>query len=470
MEPKLSAPVSSVSSVSSFCHRYLMPVLGFVSPIIDRPRRSLRTLKKWRAARWARPLAFFGIFGPGLIAANAGNDAGGIATYASVGAEYGFGLLWMIVVVTVSLGVVQEMCARMGAASGKGLSDLIRERFGVRGASFAMSTLLVANSLITISEFAGIAAASELVGIPKYITVPVAAVCIWLLVTRGSYQRVEKVFLAMTLAFFAYPIAAILAHPNWGMVIRQTFLPTLPHNHLSLYLLLFVGTVGTTITPYMQAYIQAAVAEKGTDMSQYAAERADVYLSSVFSDLISAFIIIATGATLFAASHGMGVQITDAKQAALALEPFLGRNAVYIFAVGLLGASMLAAAVVPLSTSYSICESFGFERGVSHSFREAPIFNGIFTGMLAFGALIALIPGLPLIELMIIVQVINGLLLPIILVFILKLVNNPAIMGKYVNRRAENIVAYATTGLLMLLSAALIITTVLPIVGIHLPQ
>jgi NRAMP (natural resistance-associated macrophage protein)-like metal ion transporter len=462
MEQKLSAPATTVNE------RYLMPVLGFVAPIIDRPRKSLRNLRKWRATRWARLLAFFGIFGPGLIAANAGNDAGGIATYASVGAEYGYGLLWMIVVITVSLGVVQEMCARMGAATGKGLSDLIREHFGVRGASFAMATLLVANSLITISEFAGIAAASELFGVPKYITVPVAAVGIWLLVTRGSYQRVEKVFLAMTLAFFAYPIAAILAHPDWGMVVRQTLLPTLPQNHLSLYLLLFVGTVGTTITPYMQAYIQAAVAEKGTDMSQYVAERADVYLSSVFSNLISAFIIIATGATLFVASRGMGVQIADAKQAAMALQPFLGRNAVYIFAIGLLGASMLAAAVVPLSTSYSICESFGFERGVSHSFREAPIFNGIITGMLAFGALVALIPGLPLIQLMIIVQVINGILLPIILVFVLKLVNNPDIMGQYVNGRVENIVGDVTTGLLMVLSVALITTTILPILGVQL--
>jgi NRAMP (natural resistance-associated macrophage protein)-like metal ion transporter len=464
MEQKLSAPTTRVSD------RYLTPVLGFVAPIFDRPRKSLRNLRKWRATRWARPLAFFGIFGPGLIAANAGNDAGGIVTYASVGAQYGYGLLWMIVVITVSLGVVQEMCARMGAATGKGLSDLIREHFGVRGASFAMATLLFANSLITISEFAGIAAASELFGVSKYITVPVAAIVIWLLVTRGSYQRVEKVFLAMTLAFFAYPIAAILAHPDWGMVLHQTFLPTLPHSHLTLYLLLFVGTVGTTITPYMQAYIQAAVAEKGTDMSHYAAERADVYLSSVFSDLISAFIIIATGATVFVASHGMGVQIVDAKQAAMALQPFLGRNAVYIFAIGLLGASMLAAAVVPLSTAYSISESFGFERGVSHSFREAPIFNGIYTGMLAFGALVALIPGLPLIQLMIIVQVVNGILLPIILVFILKLVNNPDIMGKYVNRRVENIIAYATTGLLIVLSAALIITTILPIIGIQLPQ
>jgi Mn2+/Fe2+ NRAMP family transporter len=291
-----------------------------------------------------------------------------------------------------------------------------------------------------------------------------------MLVTRGSYQRVEKVFLAMTFAFFAYPIAAIMARPDWGSVIRHTFWPVFPSSHLSLYLLLFVGTVGTTITPYMQAYIQAAVAEKGTDMTRYADERTEVYLSSIFSNLISAFIIIATGATVFAASHGLGVQITSARQAAMALEPFLGKNAVYIFAIGLLGASMLAAAVVPLSTSYSISESFGFERGVSHSFQEAPVFNGIFTGMLAFGALVALIPGLPLIQLMIIVQVVNGVLLPIILIFILKLVNNPAIMGKYVNRRGENIVAYATTGMMIVLSAALIITTILPIVGVQLLQ
>jgi NRAMP (natural resistance-associated macrophage protein)-like metal ion transporter len=456
--------------VSSRIGGYLMSIRSVAAPLTGPPRRSLRRLRKWRATGLARPLAFFGIFGPGLIAANAGNDAGGIATYAAVGAQYGFGLLWMIVVVTISLGVVQEMCARMGAASGQGLSDLIREHFGVRGATFAMATLLLANSLITISEFAGIAAASELIGIPKYVTVPIAAIAIWVLVTRGSYQRVEKVFLAMTFAFFAYPIAAILARPDWGSVIRQTFWPVFPSSHLSLYLLLFVGTVGTTITPYMQAYIQAAVAEKGTEMSHYAEERTEVYLSSVFSDLISAFIIIATGATIFAASHGLGVQITDARQAAMALEPFLGKNAVYIFAIGLLGASMLAAAVVPLSTSYSICESFGFERGVSHSFQEAPVFNGIVTGMLAFGALVAMIPGLPLIQLMIIVQVVNGVLLPIILIFILKLVNNPAIMGRYVNRRGENIVAYATTGVMTLLSAALVITTILPIIGIQLPQ
>ncbi|MGO8946395.1 MAG: Nramp family divalent metal transporter [Ktedonobacterales bacterium] len=438
--------------------------------VTRRSRRTLNKLRQLRASRLASPLAFFSLFGPGLVAANAGNDAGGIVTYAAVGAQYGYGLLWMIVIVTVSLAVVQEMCARMGTVTGEGLSDLIREHFGVRGATFAMLTLFVANSLITISEFAGVAAASQLFGISKYIGVPIAAVAIWLLITRGSYQRVEKVFLAMTFAFFAYPIAAFLARPDWGMVVRQTFIPTFPHSHIGLYLLLFVGTVGTTITPYMQAYVQAAVAEKGVDVRDYGWERADAYLSAVFSDLISAFIIIASGATIFAASHGMGVQISTATQAAKALEPFLGKNAVFIFAIGLLGASLLAAAVVPLSTSYSICESFGFERGVSYSFREAPIFNGIFTGMIAFGAAVALIPNLPLIQLIIIVQVINGILLPILLIYILKLVNNPAIMGKYVNRRIENIVAYTTTILLTLLSAALVVTTILPLVGVQIPQ
>ncbi len=440
------------------------------TPITRRSTRSLTKFYWLRASRVVRSLAFFSVFGPGLVAANAGNDAGGIATYAAVGAQYGYGLLWVMVIITVSLAVVQEMCVRMGAVTGEGLSDLIREHFGVRGAAFAMLTLLVANSLITISEFAGVAAASELFGISKYITVPIAALVIWLLVTRGSYERVEKIFLAMTFAFFAYPIAAFLARPDWGQVLRDTFIPSFPHSHIGLYLLLIVGTVGTTITPYMQAYVQAAVAEKGVDVREYGREKADAYLSAVFSNLISAFIIIATGATVFVASHGAGVQLTTAEQAAMALEPFLGKDAVFIFAVGLLGASMLAAAVVPLSTAYSISESFGFERGVSYSLAEAPVFNGLFTGMLAFGVVVALIPGLPLIQLLIIVQVINGILLPIMLVYILKLINNPTIMGKYVNGRTDNIVAYATTILLSALSVALVITTILPFVGVQIPQ
>ena len=431
-----------------------------------RQKRQMRQARALRTTRLARYLAILTIFGPGLIATSAGNDAGGIVTYASDGAQYGYGLLWMMVIVTVCMAVVQEMCARMGAATGQGLSDLIRERFGVRGATFAMLTLLVANTLITISEFAGVAAASEIFGIPKYITVPIAAVGIWLLVTRGTYGKVERVFLTMTFAFFAYPIAALLANPDWGAVLHGMAIPTFPRQHLSTYLLLFVGTVGTTITPYMQLYVQSAVAEKGVDMAHYGLEKADVYIGAIFGDLISAFIIIATAATVFVHSHGQGVQINDAKQAALALAPFAGNFAEVLFAIGLVGAALLAAAVLPLATAYAISESFGFERGVSHSFAEAPVFNGIFTGMLVFGALVALIPGLPLIQLLIIVQVINGVLLPIELVFILRLINDPRIMGKYVNGPLQNVIAWGTTVVLTALSAVLIAAIVLPPLGI----
>ena len=462
MEQKMLAPRSGTRELFAAIRNTLYPVY-------EVPARRMRAFRRWRKARlakYARMFAFLGFLGPGLIAANAGNDAGGIVTYAADGAQYGYTLLWMLVIVTVSMGVVQEMCTRMGAATGKGLSDLIRERFGVRGAAFAMLTVLIANTLITISEFAGVAAASELFGIPKYITVPIAAVGVWLLVTRGSYGKVEKVFLVMTFAFFAYPIAAFMAHPNWGQVVHNTFIPVIPTQHLSLYLLLFVGTVGTTITPYMQLYVQSAVAEKGVNMDHYGAERADAYTGAIFGDLISAFIIIATGATVFVASNGVGVQITSATQAALALVPFLHQYAIPVFGIGLIGASLLAAAVLPLATSYSICESFGFESGVSKSFAEAPIFNGLFTGMLVFGALVALIPGLPLVQLLVIVQVINGVLLPILLVFIVKLVNDRRIMGKYVNGRWNNIIAVGTASILSVLCFVMILSIVLPLVGI----
>jgi NRAMP (natural resistance-associated macrophage protein)-like metal ion transporter len=463
MEQKIYAPRSALARGFDLARQVTYPVF-------ERPARRIRQLRQWRKGRFAhlaRPLAFLSFLGPGLIAANAGNDAGAVATWSSVGAQYGFSMLWILVVITVSLAVVQEMCARMGAATGKGLSDLIREHFGVRGAAFAMLTLLIANVLITISEFAGVAAASELFGIPKYLTVPLCAVMIWLLITRGSYEKVEKIFLVMSLAFLTYPIAAVLAHPDWGQVAHG-FVPSIKWG--STFLLLLVGTVGTTITPYMQLYIQSSVAEKGVDMEHYAAERAETYGGSIFAAVIVGAIVIATGATVFAASGGKGVQITDAEQAALALAPFLGKYAPVLFGVGLLGASLLAAAVLPLSTAYAVCESFGFERGVSHTFREAPIFQGLFTGMLVLGALVALIPGLPLIQLIVISQVINGVLLPILLVFILKLVNNQHIMGKYVNGTGKNVIAYATVVALTVLSALMLLSIILPAVGIPFMQ
>jgi NRAMP (natural resistance-associated macrophage protein)-like metal ion transporter len=434
----------------------------------DVPLAQLRRLRRLRKTPLARPLMILSFLGPGLIAANAGNDAGAVATWSSIGARYGYALLWALVVVTIALAVVQEMCARMGAATGEGLSDLIRERFGVRGAAFAMTTLFVANALVTISEFAGMAAAGELFGISKYITVPLAAAGIWFVITRGSYERVEKVFLVMALAFFTYPIAAILAHPNWGDVLYHSVVPTVQLN--STYFLLLVGAIGTTITPYMQLYIQSSVAEKGVTMEDYAHERAETYGGSVFAGIVVASIVIATGATVYAASGGKGVAIDSATQAAEALRPFLGAAAPILFAVGLLGASLLAAAVVPLSTAYSVCESFGFERGVNHPFREAPIFNGLFTGMIVLGALVALIPGLPLIGLIIVAQIINGVLLPILLFYILRLVNDRRVMREYVNSSVQNVIAYGITIVLSILSVLMIASILLPALGIPFLQ
>jgi NRAMP (natural resistance-associated macrophage protein)-like metal ion transporter len=459
MEQTVLTPPSPMVRAQSFARHTIVPAF-------ERPAQRLRQLPRWRKSPWARllrPFAFLGLLGPGLIAANAGNDAGAVATWASVGAQYGYQMLWVLVIITISLSVVQEMCARMGAMTGKGLSDLIRERFGVRGAAFAMLTLLVANVLVTISEFAGIAAASELFGISKYVTVPIAAAGIWLLITRGSYPKIEKIFLAMSLAFLTYPIAAVLAHPNWGDVARHTFIPTVYSN--GTFLLLLVGTIGTTITPYMQFYIASSVAEKGVSVEGYRAERLETYGGSVFAAVIVASIVIATGATLYVTSHGAH-QINDAKDMAVALEPFLGKYAPVLFGVGLLGASLLAAAVLPLSTAYAVTESFGFERGVSFSFREAPIFQGLFTGMLALGALVALIPGLPLIRLIIISQVVNGVLLPILLVFILKIVNDRHIMGKHVNGTVNNLIAVGTTVVLSALSLLMLLAILLPIFGI----
>jgi len=297
--------------------------------------------------------------------------------------------------------------------------------------------------------------------------VPLGAVGIWLVITRGSYAWVEKVFLVMSFAFFTYPIAAVLAHPNWHDVALG-FIPTFQLK--STYLLLLVGTVGTTITPYMQLFIQSSVAEKGVTMQEYAGERTETYLGSLFAALVVASILIATAATLYVGSGGHGVQIEDAKQAALALRPFLGQYATALFAVGLLGASLLAAAVLPLATAYAVCESFGFERGVSRTFKEAPIFQGLFTGMLALGALVALIPGLPLIRLIIVAQVINGVLLPILLFFILSLVNDRRIMGRYVNTLVENVIARGTAFLLTALSIIMIAAIVLPLLGVHFLQ
>lgn len=407
-------------------------------------------------ARRPRLLFYFAILGPGVITASAGNDAGGIATFASVGADHGYTLLWILIPLTLSLGIVQEMCARMGAVTGKGLSDLIRERFGVRWTAFVMIALLIANGGVTVSEFVGIAASMELLGVARYVSVPIAAVAIWWLVVKGSYRRVERVFLAMSLVFLTYVVSAFLAHPPWGTVARGLVHPEFQLT--SAYLFTIVAVIGTTISPYMQVFIQSSVVEKGVRVENYSLTRADVWIGTVFAILIVFFIVVSTAATL----HVHGEHIETAAEAARALRPVAGSYAEVLFAVGLFGASMLAAGVLPLATAYSISEAFGFEKGVSSSFREAPIFIGVFTFLVALGALIATLPGLPLFRVLLVTQVINGLLLPVVLIAILRLVNNRELMGAHVNGPLYNIAAWLTTLIVSALSLLLIVVTLFP--------
>jgi len=407
-------------------------------------------------ARRPRLLIYLAILGPGMITANAGNDAGGIATFASVGAEHGYKLLSILLPLTISLGIVQEMCARMGAVTGKGLADLIRERFGVRWTALVMLALLIANGGVTVSEFVGIAAATELFGVPRYVSVPIAAISIWWLVVKGSYKRVERVFLLMSLVFLGYVVSAFLAHPAWGTIAHEIVRPRF--DFTSAYLFTFVAIVGTTISPYMQVFVQSSVVEKGVTAEDYPLTRLDVWVGTVFAVTIVFFIVISTAATLYV----RGEHVDTAAQAAQALKPLAGPYAEALFAVGLFGASMLAAGVLPLATAYSISEALGFEKGVSSSFREAPIFVGIFTFLVALGAVVAMMPGLPLIRVLLVTQVINGVLLPVILIAVLRLVNDRELMGKHVNGPIYNLAAWLTTIIVSALSLLLILTTIFP--------
>jgi NRAMP (natural resistance-associated macrophage protein)-like metal ion transporter len=413
----------------------------------------------WRNARRVRRalprknrlVIYLSVLGPGIIAANAGNDASGIATYSSVGARYGYTLLWVLIPILISLAIVQEMCARMGAVTGKGLADLIREQFGVRWTTLVMLALFIANGGVIVSEFVGIAAASELFGLSRYVTVPVTAFGVWWLVVKGTQKRVERVFLAMSLVFLCYIVSAFLAKPHWGEVGREFLRPGFSFD--SSYLFMLVALIGTTITPFMQVFVQSSVVEKGLGEEDYALVRADVLTGTFFAVLIAAFIVISTAATL----HVNGItHIETAADAARSLEPVAGKYARYLFAIGLFGAAMLAMGVLPLATAYSISEALGFEKGVSRTFREAPIFLGIFTFLIVVGALVAMIPGLPQIQLLLITQCINGLLLPVILIAILRLVNNRELMGDYVNGTIFNIIAWTITIIVSALSLLLI--------------
>jgi NRAMP (natural resistance-associated macrophage protein)-like metal ion transporter len=391
--------------------------------------------------------------GPGLLAASAGNDAGGIATYSSAGAAYGYSLLWAMVIVTLCVGVVQEMSARMGAVTGKGFSDLVRESFTLRQTALILLTLLIANTGIIVSEFIGVAAAAELFGVSRYVAVPLAAVFVWLLVTRGSYGWMERVFLILSLAFLAYIGAAFLARPDWRAVLGETVRPTL---HLERgYLHLLIALIGTTISPYMQLYVQSSVVEKGVTPADYRYTRFDVIVGTLSAGAVAAFIIIATAATLYP----RGIMVDTAANAARALEPIAGSYAGVLFALGLLGASLLAAGVLPLATTYMMSEALGFERGVSRSWSEAPIFMGTLTGLIVLGAAVALLPGLPLIPVLVGVYVLNGLLLPVELFAILRLINDRELMGTHVNGPVYNLIAWVIAIAVSVLSLALIAMT-----------
>ena len=442
--------------------RVAPPRTSVLSRLRDRieEREFLRLRGRFRGRRGL--IAFLAVMGPGLIAGIAGNDAGGITTYSVVGAETGLSLLWLFPITIVILAVVQEMAARLGVVTGQGLSDLIRDRFGVRWTAFAMVILLIANVANTVAEFAGAGAALEIFGVPAIVTVPIIAVALWALVLFASYRTVERVFLSVAVVFITYIASAILADPDWGEVGRAFVTPTL--DLAPAVLLLVVAFVGTTITPYMQFYLQSAVAEKGIGEEELNLERADAIGGAVWTNMIAVFIVVATAVTI----HAAGGHVDTAADAAKGLEPIAGPLATTLFAVGLFGASVLAATIMPVSTAFVICEAFGWESGVGKRFRDAPAFFGIYTVVLLIGAIVVLLPGLDPIPVIIASQNLQGLLLPFVLVFMVLLVNDRRLMGRHANGRRLNVLAWTAVGVVVVLDVLLLGSSVLGFFGVHL--
>ncbi len=412
---------------------------------------------KHRAA-WLRESRFFvvmAVLGPGLIAGNAGNDAGGIATYSIVGAHEGYGLLWALILNTAALAVIQEMSARMGVVTGKGFADLVREQFGIRVTLAVMLLFVFANLTVTVAEFAGIAASMELFGVNKYFSLPAAAFLVWLAVVKGSFKQVERFLLAISMIYLTYVLSGFLASPPWETVAREIVLPRIRFD--GNYILLFITMVGTTITPYMQFYLQSAVVDKGIRIEEYRYAKYDVYAGAFMTGFIAFFIILATGTIL----HPAGMNVDSAEEAARALEPLAGQFASHLFALGLLNASFLAALVLPLATAYGLSEAFGWESGINKTFSEAPQFLGFYTAFIAIGAGVILFPRIPLIRIMFLSQTVNGILLPIVLLIMLRLVNSKELMGEYVNSKRMNVITWITVAVLILLTLALLATSFL---------
>jgi Mn2+/Fe2+ NRAMP family transporter len=406
---------------------------------------------------WRRRLTvFLAILGPGFITANVDNDAGGIATYSIAGAHFGYSLLWTLLPITVALIVVQEMSARLGAITGKGLGELIRENYGLRTTFYLMVALLVTDIGNTVAEFAGWAAALEIFGIPRWVSVPIGAFVVWWLVVKGNYKTVEKVFLIACTVYLTYVASALFAKPVWTDVLKQTFEPKIESS--AAWILMIIGIVGTTIAPWMQFYLQSSIVEKRIGPEEYRLSRWDVIVGCVVAAVVAFFIVVACGATLYP----KGIRIEGAEQAALALRPLAGKWAGTLFAFGLANASLFAASILPLATAYSICEALGFEAGVGKSWSEAPQFNTLYTSMIVIGAGIILIPGVPLFPVLFLSQVLNGLLLPFVLFFVVLLVNRTDLMGTYVNGRFWNWIAWGTVGVMVLLTLVLVVATIWP--------
>ncbi|HWR17632.1 MAG TPA: Nramp family divalent metal transporter [Terriglobales bacterium] len=404
-----------------------------------------------RLRNWGIRLLFIlSILGPGFITANVDNDAGGIYTYASAGAKFGYSLLWTVLPVMVVLTFAQEIAARMGVVTGKGLGELIREEYGLRIAFLLMSALVLCNLGNVLSEFAGVASSMELFGVSKYVSVPIAAVIVWSAVVFGDYGKLEKIFVFLSFLYIAYIITAVIAQPNWAVAARQTLsVPRLSQLSDSAYLYLSVGIIGATIAPWQQFYLQASVVDKGTRLRDLKYSQIDSVVGSVFSVVVAGFIVIACAATLYL--HGFR-EIHDATDAAQALKPLAGKYAYILFSVGLLNASLFAASILPLSTAYTVSEALGFESGLNKKFREAPIFYGLYTVLIALGAAVILIPDFPLVKVAVLSQVLNGVLLPFVLVFMLLLVNKTDLMGKYRNSRVYNVLAWTLTVILTALT------------------
>src|SRR3954468_18785971 len=413
-------------------------------------------MKSWLKSWKARILLVVAVVGPGFITANVDNDAGGIFTYSQAGAQFGYTLLWTMIPITIALIVIQEMSGRLGAVTGKGLSDLIREEFGFRLTFIVMVTLLILNFLNVVGEFAGVASSLGLFGWSKYIVVPACALLVWVLVVRGTYASIEKIFLTASAFYVCYIVAGVLAHPNWKAAAFATVTrPEAAGIRNYGYLFMVIALVGTTIAPWVQFYLQASVVEKGITPRQYRASRWDVIIGCLFTDVVAWFIIVACAATLFASGHR---DISSAADAAQALRPLVGEYAYLLFAAGLFNASLFAASILPISTAYAVCEGLGFESGLDKKFHEAPVFYWLYTLLIVLGAGVLLVPRLPLVYCAVLSQVANGVVLPLVLVFMLLLTNDRELMGEHVNSRAFNIVAWTTVVVMIVLTILMVLT------------